>query len=193
MYRLTDAFPYLIARVGMRMGELFSRRLARRGITLPMYRVMAALWQRGGQRLGDLSDMTSVELSTLSRQIGVMQRKGLLTRTRPDSNARTVEINLTRAGRTLVEVLIPLAQRHEEVGLRGLTADQVEVLKANLATVYRNLDSLAAEIADEETRARKPSVRRGVGKASVRKGARARQRPSRPTRSADARHSDHGS
>jgi MarR family transcriptional regulator, organic hydroperoxide resistance regulator len=188
MYRLTEAFPYLIARVGMRMGELFSRRLARRGITLPMYRVLAALWQRGGQRLGDLSDMTSVELSTLSRQIGVMQRKGLVIRTRPDSNARTVEINLTRSGRALVEDLIPLAQRHEEVGLRGLTADQVLVLKANLATVYRNLDSLAAEIAEEETRMRrKPSVRRAAGKASARK----RPRPSRLTRTADARH--HGS
>jgi len=50
--------------------------------------------------------------------------------------------------------------------------------------------SLAAEIAEEEARtARKPPGRRGVGKASVRK----RQRPGRPTRSADARHSDHGS
>src|SRR5215472_5446868 len=80
---------------------------------------MAALWQRGGQRLGDLSEMTSVEISTLSRLVGVLQRRGLLSRTRPDSNARTVQINLTKAGRALVEQLIPLAQRHEEVGLRG--------------------------------------------------------------------------
>ena len=35
-----------------------------------MYRVMAALWQRGGQRLGDLSEMTTVEISTLSRLVG---------------------------------------------------------------------------------------------------------------------------
>jgi hypothetical protein len=56
MYRLTDAFPYLITRVGVRMGELFSRRLESYGVTLPMYRVMAALWQRGNQRLGDLSE-----------------------------------------------------------------------------------------------------------------------------------------
>jgi len=94
MYRLTEAFPYLVTRVGVRMGELISRRLERYGLTLPMYRVMAALWQRGGQRLGDLSEMTTVEISTLSRLVGVMQRKGLLSRTRPDSNARTVEINL---------------------------------------------------------------------------------------------------
>ena len=83
MYRLTDAFPYLIARVGVRMAELFAKRLESFGVTLPMYRVMAALWQRGGQRLGDLSEMTSVEISTLSRLVGVMQRRGLLSRRRP--------------------------------------------------------------------------------------------------------------
>ncbi len=149
MYRLTEAFPYLIARVGIRMGELFSRRLESYGLTLPMYRVMAALWQRGDQRLGDLSEMTSVEISTLSRLIGVMQRKGLLSRTRPDSNARTVEINLTTSGRALVEQLIPIAERHEEVGLRGLAADEVEILKKKLVTVYRNLDVLDREISEE--------------------------------------------
>jgi DNA-binding MarR family transcriptional regulator len=148
MYRLTEAFPYLINRVGVRMGELFSRRLESYGVTLPMYRVMAALWQRGDQRLGDLSEMTSVEMSTLSRLIGVMQRKGLLSRTRPDSNARTVEINLTTSGRTLVEQLIPIAERYEEVGLRGLAADEVEILKKNLVTVYRNLDVLDREISE---------------------------------------------
>ena len=166
MYRLTEAFPYLITRVGVRMGELFSRRLESYGATLPMYRVMAALWQRGGQRLGDLSEMTSVEISTLSRLVGVMQRKGLLSRTRPDSNARTVEINLTRAGRVLVEQLIPLAQRHEEVGLKGFAADQVDVLKKNLVTVYHNLDVLDREITGEPN---KPTKKRS---AAARQGTR---------------------
>jgi MarR family transcriptional regulator, organic hydroperoxide resistance regulator len=165
MYRLTDAFPYLITRVGVRMGELFSRRLESYGVTLPMYRVMAALWQRGGQRLSDLSEMTSVEISTLSRLVGVMQRRGLLSRTRPDSNARTVQINLTRSGRALIEQLIPLAQRHEEVGLKGFAADEVDVLKKNLVTVYSNLGVLDREISEEPNTAvkkRSAAARRGT-------------------------------
>ncbi|MEN3385408.1 MAG: MarR family transcriptional regulator, organic hydroperoxide resistance regulator, partial [Hyphomicrobiales bacterium] len=47
MYRLSNSFPYLLNRVGVRMGELFSRRIAPFGVTLPMYRVMAALWEKG--------------------------------------------------------------------------------------------------------------------------------------------------
>jgi MarR family transcriptional regulator, organic hydroperoxide resistance regulator len=153
MYRLTEAFPYLVTRVGVRMGELFARRLAPYGLTLPMYRVLAALWHQDGQRLGDLSEMTSVEISTLSRLVGVMQQNGLLSRTRPDSNGRTVEISLTRTGRTLVELLIPLAQRHEKIGLSGLAADEVKTLKKHLVTIYRNLDVLDREISEEEAAA----------------------------------------
>ena len=60
MYRLTNSVPYLLNRVGVRMGELFSRRLAPYDVTLPMYRVLAGLSERGDQRLGDLSVMTSI-------------------------------------------------------------------------------------------------------------------------------------
>ena len=62
-------------------------------------------------------------------------------------NARTVEINLTRHGRALVEA-IPLAMRHEDVGLRGLSSEEIALLKKNLIIVYRNLDALERELAD---------------------------------------------
>jgi len=108
-----------------------------------------------------------------------MQRRGLLSRTRPDSNARTVQINLTRAGRALVEQLIPLAQRHEEVGLRGFAANEVEVLKKNLVAVYRNLDVLDREISEEliTTAKKRPAVvRQGTRlKANEEKKDRLRQ------------------
>ena len=65
MYKLTDSVPYLLNRVGVRMGDLFSRRIASYGVTLPMYRVMAALKENPDQRLNDLAEMTTIELSTL--------------------------------------------------------------------------------------------------------------------------------
>jgi MarR family transcriptional regulator, organic hydroperoxide resistance regulator len=146
MYRLSDAFPYLLTRVGVRMGELFSRRLAPYGLTLPMYRVMATLWEQGDRRLGELSDLTSIELSTLSRLVGTMTRKGLVSRKRPNGNARTVEINLTAKGRTLVEELIPLAKLHEEVGLQSFAPEKIADLKRDLIKVFQNLDELERSI-----------------------------------------------
>ena len=146
LYRLTKSFPYLLNRVGVRMGELFVRRIASYGVSLPMYRVLAALWETGDQRLGDLAAQTTVEVSTLSRLIGEMKRKGLVSRRRCEDNERTVAINLTAKGRALAEELMPIAQHFEEVAVRDFSADEVERIKTVLATVYANLDTIEPEI-----------------------------------------------
>ena len=159
MYRLKDAFPYLLNRVGVRMGELFSRRLENYGVTLPMYRVMAALWEQGDRRLGELGEVTSIELSTLSRLVGSMATKGLVSRTRPDANARTVKINLTLKGRRLVEKLIPIASSHEEAGLRSFQPEQIAQLKRALVKVYENLAAFDQELLQSSFRATKPVSR----------------------------------
>ena len=157
MYRLTNSLPYLLNRVGVRMGELFSRRIAGYGVTLPMYRVMAALWEKGDQRLGDLAAMTSIEISTLSRLVGTMKRKGLVSRTRLKDNARTVAINLTAKGQLLVEELIPIAVHFEEVAVRDFPAKGVTDLKTTLEDIYVSLGSIEPEIeqADAQRKARK--------------------------------------
>ena len=106
-YKFTNSFPYLLNRVGVRIAELFDERIAMYGVTMPMYRVLAALRERPDQRLSDLSNMTTIEISTLSRLVGTMKRKGLVSRRRPEDNGRTVAINLTAKGRGLVDELIP--------------------------------------------------------------------------------------
>lgn len=146
MYRLTESFPYLVNRVGVRIGEVFSRRLEEHDVTLPMYRVLAALWARGDQRLGDLAETTSIEVSTLSRLIGTMAGRKLVSRQRPADNGRAVEINLTEHGRAVVRVLMPLAVQHEALALRGFTPEECERLKRDLVRVFENLVAYESEI-----------------------------------------------
>lgn len=149
MYRLTDAFPYLLTRVGVRMGELFSRRLEPYGLTLPMYRAMAALREKGDRPLIELSEVTSIEVSTLSRQVGVLARKGLVSRRRPDANARMLAINLTDKGRQLLEKLIPLAVLHESVVLREFDQSRIAELKRDLVRIHHSLAELDVPSAPE--------------------------------------------
>lgn len=113
-----------------------------------MYRVMAALRMQGDQRLGDLAEVTSVEMSTLSRLISAMVAKKLVFRQRPEDNGRAVEINLTAQGRTLVEELMPLAVQHEALALRGFTREEAERLKRDLVRVFENLVAFEAEIGE---------------------------------------------
>jgi MarR family transcriptional regulator, organic hydroperoxide resistance regulator len=146
LYRLSNSFPYLLNRVGVRMGELFSRRIAIYGITLPMYRVLAAIWETGDQRLSDLAAVTTTEISTLSRLVGEMKRKGLVTRSRLEDNGRTVAINLTSKGRLLAEELMPIAVHFEHVAVSGFSDEEVARLKIVLRDIYQSLGSIEPEI-----------------------------------------------
>jgi DNA-binding MarR family transcriptional regulator len=157
LYRLTNSLPYMLNRVGVQMGDLFSRRIAGYGVTLPMYRVMAALWERGDQRLGDLAAMTTIEISTLSRLVGEMKRRGLVSRTRLKDNGRTVAINLAPKGRSLVEELIPIAIHFEEVAVRDFASKHISDLKAVLEAIYQSLKSIEPEI--EQANAKRKAAR----------------------------------
>ncbi len=146
-YRLSTSFPYIVRRVGLRIGELFDRAVAPYGVDVSMYRVVAALAEGDRQQLGKLSEITSIELSTLSRLVGAMAAKGFLTRRRPRGNGRIVEISLSLKGRRLAADLMPVAVRFEAAAVKGLGEADVVRLKAQLEVAYRNLDSLEQELA----------------------------------------------
>src|SRR5690606_39298370 len=77
---LAQYVPYLLNRAGRRVADAFTRELGGFGVTLPMWRVMASLRSEGPQRLGDLSELTAIAASTLSRLLGQMQEKGPVRR-----------------------------------------------------------------------------------------------------------------
>jgi DNA-binding MarR family transcriptional regulator len=142
LYRLSSSLSYLLNRAGVRMGELFSQELAICDLTLPMYRVLAALTDRQEQRLSDLSVATSIEITTLSRLVTAMQKRRLVLRRRPDGDLRTVQISLTIDGRELADKFMPRAQYYETVATLGLGPADTERLKAVLTGIYENLGEI---------------------------------------------------
>lgn len=153
-YSLGQSLPFLLNRVGVLQGELFGRELAVRNLTVPMYRVIASLAEVSGQRLGDLSASTSIELSTLSRLIGQMTSRRLVVRARQEDNARTVRIGLTVLGKSLARELIPRAQRYEQEALSVCTPAEVKVLRVALTKIYARLAAVeAGDAAPPPTRA----------------------------------------
>ena len=173
MYRPSRSLPYLLTRLGVRMGEIFARELKRDGLTLPMYRVLAFLAEENGvRRLGDLAVLTVLEISTLSRLVAAMQRDGLVTRTRPDGDQRSLHVGLTEAGRTLVARLQPRAAYYEQIAAGAFSTAEIDALKATLSTIYRNVDRLEDELdAWDATRDAIGAVPRPRARPSRRTGA----------------------
>ena len=146
-YKLTTSMPFLLARLGVRMGALFSQRLEAYELTLPMYRVLAALSETPGQQLNELSAMTTVELSTMSRLVSAMVGMGFVSRLRQPTNERTVRIDLTDKGAELATILRAEAEHYEEVAVSTLKRSEIDRLKQTLLRIYDSLDVLEEELA----------------------------------------------
>lgn len=156
---LQDFLPYLLNRAGLRVGLMFSRDIEAFDVTLPMWRVLIELWYNGDHRLGELSERTSIDISTLSRLLVAMQRKNLIVRRRSGLDGRALSLTLTPRGLALTEKVAPYALRYEGVAMKGMTAREVATLKDLLKRVFLNLEK--ADRAGSE----RPAARKRPAKA----------------------------
>ena len=137
---LANYLPYLINRVGTAIAATYTGdTLAPQGLTLDMWRVLAALSNNGGQRQVDLSAMTSIDVSTMSRLVSRLVRLGLVTRSRSQTSNREVVVALSAKGRALVQKLIPIARDLEKKASAGLSAKEMAEVKRLLTRMYGNL------------------------------------------------------
>lgn len=142
-HQLERAVPYLLVRAGERMGNSFSRELRPFKLTLNEWRTCVALHLEPHQRLSEIAAHTSADLSTISRVIDGLIRRGLAQRDRAAEDARAIAVSLTPEGALLTEKIIPIAQLYERIALSGMSAEEAETLRGLLRRVYDNIGVLA--------------------------------------------------
>jgi DNA-binding MarR family transcriptional regulator len=94
------------------------------GISLAGYEVLAFLSRAEGRRMrmSDLAGAVLISPGAVTRRVEVLERRGLVTRSRSLDDARVVEAALTEAG---IEVLKALTPTH----VRGVRAHFVDQLR----------------------------------------------------------------
>jgi DNA-binding MarR family transcriptional regulator len=83
-------------------------------VTLPQFRALVVLATAGPQRVADLAAELDVNASTATRMCDRLVRKDLVSRTRLETDRRTVRIMLTDTGRELI--IAVMEKRRLEVG-----------------------------------------------------------------------------
>lgn len=137
---LDGYLPYLLNRAGARLAASFEKDVQPLGASLQIWRVLAALRERDGQRMGELSEITTIEVSTLTRLVDGMERRRLVKR-RPDpADARVVLLHVAPAGRRLTARLLPIAERYERLALAGFSPREAEALRRALRRLSANMD-----------------------------------------------------
>ncbi|GAA1937188.1 MarR family winged helix-turn-helix transcriptional regulator [Nocardioides marmoribigeumensis] len=81
-------------------------------LTVVQFRVLV-LVAEGGLSIGDLAEHLGVNQSNASRQVDRLERHGLVSRQRLDSDARVVVVGLTAEGQDVVETV--MQRRRDDV------------------------------------------------------------------------------
>jgi DNA-binding MarR family transcriptional regulator len=103
-------------------------------VTLPQYRALVVLGQRGTQRPVDLASALDVSPSTATRMCDRLVAKGLVDRDRLVDDRREVRVGLSERGRGLVDEVTQRRRAELGVLLAALPVERQEAVAAALRT-----------------------------------------------------------
>jgi len=142
---LSEFMPYLINRVGAALVERFTQdALSGTQLTIGTWRLLLAMSNHEGTRQVDLAELTSIEVSTVSRLVTRLVQRGLVSRARSARSNREVVVALTPKGKALVAGLVPIAAGLEQAATRGVSSKELTAVKRVLRRMHQNLTARSA-------------------------------------------------
>jgi len=129
---LRDNVPYLTHRIGRLMDQTIDPYLKEQDLSIEMCRVLFMLSQVGHHNLVALSEATSVKTSTLSRLVGRMVQRGLVSRSRSDTDNRTVNVAILPPGQEMIDILMPRVTEIWEMSKQDFSPEELPVLTSYL-------------------------------------------------------------
>lgn len=129
-----DYLLSLLARASYVVSSEFHDRLRARGVTVPVWRVLATL-SGGAETVTALAEACLLQQPTMTKVIDRMERDGLVRREQDGRDRRLVRVNLAPRGEAMVGDLLGAARAHEaEVVARHPDAGAIkDLLRALIA------------------------------------------------------------
>ena len=149
-YRAQSSVGYLIKRAHSLMLDVLEPVFEAHGFTFIQYQVLA--WLRDGIAVNpkDICTQFRHNSGALTRVIDQLAERGLLERSRRDRDRRKVELDLTPAGREVIESLVPLVVEKLNLALADFSSEEVQELLRLLLKLNVTLQSIVKPAASVE-------------------------------------------
>ena len=149
-YKAQSSVGYLLKRANSLISGVMDPVLEAHGFTMVQYQILA--WLRDGIAVNpkDICSLLRHNSGALTRVIDQLAERGLLERARRDRDRRKVELELTPAGRAVVETLIPLVVEKLNYALADFSSAEVQEFKRLLLKLNVTLQSAVEPAASVE-------------------------------------------
>jgi DNA-binding MarR family transcriptional regulator len=140
-----DRFAELLSAVAKEVTRRQASEVCCGDLSLEQFQTMQAIADVTQASIGTLSSKQRVDISTMSRNVSVLERHGYLVRARSDGDGRVVLVRLTAKGKRALETLC-CDEREvlRDVYERLPAADRAPLI-ASLTTLRACLDESAVE------------------------------------------------
>lgn len=136
---MRDFAPYLMNRIMARYNAGVADVLAAEGVSVPQMRTLAVLVQQGPRTINELSVLTVIKQSTLSRTLDAMEAAGLVRREACEADSRVRHIHLTDEGRAAHSRAWPAMQRAEAALFEGIPEDERDAFTRTLSRILKSI------------------------------------------------------
>jgi len=150
-----DRLAHLVRDAGRSFVRALQIRLMEHSVSFGHWAFLRVLWERDGLTQRELSVGTGLMEPTAFTALRSMEKLGYIRRMQRPGNKKSVYIFLTPKGRQLKAKLVPLAERVNDIAVRGIAKKDVQTARQTLLAIIENL---AADASAGENR-RLPSTR----------------------------------
>ncbi|WP_062381313.1 MarR family transcriptional regulator [Demequina pelophila] len=106
-------------------------------VTVPQFRVLVVLSNKGGMRMGDLAEQIGVHPSTLTRTVERLEQNGFILRSPVPGNRREIRVSLEERGAALVETVTQARRATILSIIETLPAEEQETVKQGMTLFAR--------------------------------------------------------
>lgn len=136
---LEQFLPYVFYLITSRLSRRFLERLRPHGMTVPRWRVLMVIANKGPSSIGQLVELTFIPQSGVSRVIDQMERDRLVVRRNSAEDQRVVKVHLTARGEGIYRRLAHVAISYSDAIVSDFTRRERAELFALLRRVLSNL------------------------------------------------------
>lgn len=134
---ISHRLTFLLTRVVALLMDNVSGDFRKLGVTIPEARSLIAIFEFGAIPVGQLADVTSIDLSSMSHLLRRLEAAGYVDRVRPDHDNRVVLVSLTKRGRAIAEQCREASLEHERIMIADMSKADEKTLKQLLDLVYQ--------------------------------------------------------
>lgn len=134
-FSLGRSATHLLHRAQQMAVNLSAEVLAKKGLTIRQFAVLAALHEENGQSQSSLVEMTGIDRSTLADMVARMEKSELVERVTSKEDARAKAVSLTALGEKAYQEAAPTVQEADTILIEDLRKARRASLIESLAVI----------------------------------------------------------